>query len=106
MNSHRFLIIGAGPSGLGAALRREQLGQDYLVVDALADVGGMEGSVIDERGFTWDLGGHVLHSNFEFFDQSISDSDVLLITVRRNGWEWMDGRLISTPIQIILNELP
>lgn len=106
MNSHRFLIIGAGPTGLGAALRLEQLGQDYLVVDALADVGGMAGSVIDERGFTWDLGGHVLHSHFEFFDQAIAASDVPLNTVRRNGWVWMDGRLIRTPIQSNLDELP
>src|SRR5690625_7482029 len=95
MTSHRILIIGAGPTGLGAALRLEQLGQDYLVVDALADVGGMAGSVIDERGFTWDLGGHVLHSHFEFFDQAIAASDVPLNTVRRNGWVRSEERRVG-----------
>ena len=101
-----FLIIGAGPTGIGAAVRLGQLGADYLVVEAADRVGGMATSVTDEHGFTWDLGGHVLHSHFVEFDQAVTVSGVQLNSIRRNGWVWMDGRLIRTPVQQNLEQLP
>lgn len=103
----RVLVIGAGPTGIGAAVRLSQLGEDYLLVDANEQVGGMATSVADDQGFTWDLGGHVLHSHFPEFDRAIDASGVQLNSIRRNGWVWLgDGRLVPTPIQKNLEELP
>ena len=106
MLSCRFLVIGAGPTGIGAAVRLTELEQDYLLVDAHDGVGGMAASVTDAQGFTWDLGGHVLHSHFADFDRAVEASGVLLNNVRRNGWVWLDGRLVPTPIQQNLAKMP
>jgi len=106
VQNYRFLVIGAGPTGMGAAVRLTELGEDYLMVDASDQVGGMAGSVTDEHGFTWDRGGHVLHSHFADFDRALEVSGVQLNAVRRNGWVWMNGRLVPAPIQQNLDVLP
>src|SRR5262249_21764290 len=59
-SSTRVLIIGAGPTGLGAAWRLLAAGEsDWLLCEAAVDAGGLASSVVDDAGFTWDLGGHV-----------------------------------------------
>jgi protoporphyrinogen oxidase len=102
----RFLVIGAGPTGLGAAARLHALGEEYLLLDRSTTVGGMATSVTDDHDYTWDLGGHVVHSHFAEFDQMVADSGVALQQVTRNGWVWAEGRLIPTPVQQQLEELP
>ncbi|AHC28017.1 MULTISPECIES: protoporphyrinogen/coproporphyrinogen oxidase [Mycobacteriaceae] len=105
-----FLIIGAGSTGIGAAVRLTELGIDHLVVDAGPQVGGMSASITDDDGFTWDLGGHVLHSHFADFDRAVAASGITLNHVTRNGWVWLRGdgphSLVPTPIQQQLAELP
>jgi len=106
----RFLVIGAGPTGIGAAVRLAELGEDHLVVDSSDRLGGMATSITDPEGFTWDLGGHVLHSHFPEFDKAVEVSGVRLLQVTRNGWVWLEGTgpeaLVPTPIQRHLTELP
>ncbi|MCV7354353.1 protoporphyrinogen/coproporphyrinogen oxidase [Mycolicibacterium fluoranthenivorans] len=105
-----FLVVGAGTTGIGAATRLTELGIDHLVVDAGDRIGGMSASVTDEQGFTWDLGGHVLHSHFPEFDHAVRASGVGINQVTRNGWVWLTGdgpqSLVPTPIQQQLTELP
>ena len=101
-----LLIIGAGPTGLGAARRAAERGLTYLVVEKQDSPGGMAASITDPNGFTWDLGGHVLHSHFEHFDKALADTGVPMREVRRNGWVWIGGELARTPIQQQLSELP
>src|SRR5205085_1116871 len=53
-----ILILGAGPTGLGAAWRLDTLGaRDWHLCEAAPAAGGLAGSVVDDHGFTWDLGG-------------------------------------------------
>src|SRR4030095_5518687 len=48
------LLVGAGPIGLGAAWRLEELGhRDWWLCEAEACAGGLASSVTDEHGFTW-----------------------------------------------------
>jgi protoporphyrinogen oxidase len=105
-----FLVVGAGPTGIGAAVRLTELGIDHLVVDAGERIGGMSASITDAEGFTWDLGGHVLHSHFTAFDDIVEASGVVMNRVTRNGWVWRDGSgphaLVPTPVQQQLAELP
>ena len=55
-----YLIIGAGPTGLGAAWRLDGRGvHDWLLLEGGLVPGGLARSVVDDHGFTWDLGGHV-----------------------------------------------
>lgn len=59
----RVVIIGAGPAGLGAGLGLSEIGhKEWLIYEKENHVGGLSSSYIDDAGFTWDLGGHVLFS--------------------------------------------
>src|SRR6266550_2424451 len=52
----QHLIIGAGPTGLGAAWRLEQRGiRDWVLLEAGHVAGGLAQSVVDDHDFTWDL---------------------------------------------------
>ncbi|MBI5154290.1 FAD-dependent oxidoreductase [Candidatus Poribacteria bacterium] len=105
----KYLIIGAGPTGLGAARRLEELGQhDWLLVERQAEAGGLAGSFTDDAGFTWDLGGHVQFSHYAYFDKLM---DELLggdgwIYHEREAWVWMRGRFIPYPFQNNIRHLP
>src|SRR5258708_33220485 len=91
----RVVIIGAGPTGLGAAYRLKELGhRDFIVYEAADRVGGLASSYTDPRGFTWDVGGHVQHSHYEYFDRLMDAAlgpDGWLCHERRS-WVWLCGR--------------
>jgi len=104
-----FLIIGAGPTGLGAAWRLQQRGiHDWKLLEAGLVPGGLARSVVDDHGFTWDLGGHVQFSHYEMFDQLMDD----LLGVDgwlyhdRESWVWIRDRFVPYPFQLNLHRLP
>lgn len=68
------LVIGAGPTGLGAASRLQQQKADWLLVDANEEAGGLACTDVTPEGFLFDMGGHVIFSHFEFFDQLIDSA--------------------------------
>ena len=74
MNHFRYVIIGAGPTGLGAAHRLCELGvRDFIVLEKNAYVGGLAASFTDSNGFTWDVGGHVVFSRYEYFNRLLDE---------------------------------
>jgi protoporphyrinogen oxidase len=109
MTTVETLIIGAGPTGLGAAWRLDAHGQrDWLVVEGAAVAGGLARSIVDDHGFTWDLGGHVQFSHYEYFDALMDD---LLgpdgwYYHDRESWVWICGRFVPYPFQLNLHRLP
>jgi protoporphyrinogen oxidase len=97
------LVVGAGPTGLGALWA---IGDDpYLLVEGSAEPGGAAGSETVD-GFTWDFGGHVIHSHFDEFDQAIAAAGIAMRQIPRNGAVFMDGDFWETPIQQQLDEMP
>ncbi|KAJ3355653.1 hypothetical protein HDU83_003035 [Entophlyctis luteolus] len=76
--SHRqvdVLIIGAGPTGLGAAKRLAQLKHDsWLIVDAFEHPGGLASTDETPEGFLFDVGGHVIFSHYKYFDQCLEEA--------------------------------
>ena len=105
----RVAIIGAGPTALGAAYRLKELGQNNFVVYEASGVGGgLASSRTDERGFTWDIGGHVLFSHYPYFDQLmdriIPAEDWL--HHQRESWIRVRNRFIPYPFQCNLHRLP
>ena len=61
----RIVILGAGPTGLGAAHRLTELGHDdWDIFEGSDHVGGLASSVTDDHGFIWDHGGHVMFSHY------------------------------------------
>lgn len=66
----RIVIIGAGPAGLGAAYRLNELGyRNWRIYEKNSFVGGLASSFKDKKGFTWDIGGHVLFSHYDRFNR-------------------------------------
>ncbi|KAJ3076313.1 hypothetical protein HDU98_004297 [Podochytrium sp. JEL0797] len=69
------LIIGAGPTGLGAAKRLHQLKHtSWLCVDAFEHPGGLASTDETKEGFLFDVGGHVIFSHYKYFDDCIKEA--------------------------------
>ena len=104
-----FLIIGAGPAGLGAARHLLDVGEeDFVILEASETPGGLASSCRDTNGFTWDLGSHLLFSHYERFDQCLEaafPSDEW-IEHERSTWIWTCGCFVPYPFQLNLHRLP
>jgi len=104
----RNLVIGAGPTGLAAALElgEGQARADTLVIEREDRVGGWCRS-IEEGGFTFDHAGHIMFSN---------DAHVLSLYERllganlhwqnREAWIWSKNVYTRYPFQGSLYGLP
>jgi protoporphyrinogen oxidase len=108
MNNKRIVIIGGGPTGLGAAYRLHELQYDNWVLYERADyVGGHASSHVDAHGFVWDEGGHVIFSHYKYFDKLIDDmlgeAENQLI---RESWIVKGESWIPYPFQNNLRHLP
>ncbi|KAJ3181535.1 hypothetical protein HK101_009920 [Irineochytrium annulatum] len=69
------LIVGAGPTGLGAAKRLNQLDhKSWVVLDAFEEPGGLASTAATKEGFLFDVGGHVIFSHYEYFDNCIDEA--------------------------------
>jgi protoporphyrinogen oxidase len=104
-----FLIIGAGPTGLGAARQLQSLGvEDWCLLEQTQTPGGLAASFRDEQGFTWDIGGHVQFSHYEYFDQAMIEFLGVdgWLSHERESWVWMRDRFIPYPFQNNLHRLP
>ena len=104
----RIVIIGAGPTGLAAGYRLRELGyNNFLIVEARDRVGGLASSETTSNGFTYDIGGHVLFSHYEYFDRLF---DKLLGNeyqrLQREAWVWMFDRFLPYPFQNNIKYLP
>jgi protoporphyrinogen oxidase len=103
------IIIGAGPTGLGSAIQLVALGiPDWRLLEAESRPGGLARSFRDEAGFTWDIGGHVQFSHYEFFDATM----IACLGAGgwlhhdRESWIWMRERFIPYPLQNNVHRLP
>jgi protoporphyrinogen oxidase len=104
----KIVIVGAGPCGLGAAWRLTERGHGrWTLLESSPVPGGLAASVVDPQGFTWDLGGHVLFSHYDYFDALM---DLLLgdawVYHVREAWVRMRGRFIPYPMQNNIWQLP
>jgi protoporphyrinogen oxidase len=108
MNQKKIVIIGAGPTGLGAAYRLNELGYDNWVLYEKSDyVGGHASSHVDAQGFVWDEGGHVIFSHYPYFDKLIdrmlgSEENQLV----RESWIVSGESWVPYPLQNNLRYLP
>lgn len=97
------VVIGAGPTGLSAAYH---LGEDALLLEANATVGGWCRSIVD-RGFTFDFAGHIMFSN----DPYVHEMYTLLLGDNvhwqdREAWIYSKNVYTRYPFQGSLYGLP
>jgi len=104
----KIVILGAGPTGLGAAWRLKELGyKNFIVFEKEKYPGGLSASFPDKKGFTWDLGGHVIHSHFKYFDDVLKRSlGNKIFSKRRKSYIWQFEKLIPYPFQNNIHFLP
>ncbi|MCC6285461.1 MAG: FAD-dependent oxidoreductase [Phycisphaerales bacterium] len=102
------LILGAGPTSLGAAYRLRELGHPRIsIAERNAHVGGLAASFVDDAGFTWDIGGHVLFSHYEYYDRlfdTLMQGEYTLNS--RESWVRMFDRWVPYPFQNNVRYLP
>ncbi len=107
--NYKYVIIGSGPTGLGAAYRLKELGiTDFIILEKESYVGGLASSFVDDKGFTWDIGGHVQFSHYKYFD------DLMIkalgtegwLTHQRESWVWIKKTFVPYPFQNNIKYLP
>lgn len=104
----RILIVGAGPTGLGAGYRLKELGHTgFTIVDRSGHIGGLASSFTDDAGFTWDIGGHVMFSHYSYYDRifdRLMGDDFTLNN--RESWVRLMDRWVPYPFQNNVRYLP
>ncbi len=108
MDQNQIIILGAGPTGLGAAYRLRELGHEaFHMYDREPYLGGLATSFTDPQGFTWDIGGHVMFSHYKYyddvFDRLMGDD---FQRNMRESWVRMFDRWVPYPFQNNIRYLP
>jgi UDP-galactopyranose mutase len=101
--SHPIVILGAGPTGLAAALHA---GREALLVEQHDTVGGWCRSV-EDRGFTFDHAGHIMFSTdpwvLALYERLLGDN---LHWQDREAWIYSKSVYTRYPFQSALHGLP
>ena len=104
----KIVIIGAGPTGLGAAYRLKELGYtNFAMYERSSHIGGLASSFTDSAGFTWDIGGHVMFSHYKYYDDvfdKLMGNDFQLNN--RECWVRMFDTWVPYPFQNNIRYLP
>src|ERR1051326_2776340 len=104
-SDQRIVILGSGPTGLGAAYRMRELGyENFHLYDRADRVGGLATSYKDKQGFTWDIGGHVQFSHYRYFDRLMDralnpPNGPGWLNHERESWVWIERRFVPYPFQ-------
>ncbi len=104
----KVVVVGAGPAGLGAAYHLNKLGHsDWELYERDSHVGGLSASFVDEANFTWDVGGHVLFSHYDYFDQVVEGAlKGQFYEHMRESWVRILGNWVPYPFQNNVRYLP
>ncbi len=104
MDEVRYLIVGAGVSGLSFAGFVE--GDDYLICEAEDEPGGYCRTV-SRDGFVWDYSGHFFHFKRPELEQMlVSRMRGRVLEVSRESRILWRGRLVDFPFQKNIHQLP
>ena len=105
MERTRYLIVGAGVSGLAFAdwLRDD----DYLIVEAEDEIGGYC-RTIKRDGFVWDYSGHFFHFRHPDIERYLVDrmGEQRVLRIQRDSRIWYADRFIDFPFQKNIHQLP
>nr|4U8L_A Chain A, UDP-galactopyranose mutase [Aspergillus fumigatus]4U8L_B Chain B, UDP-galactopyranose mutase [Aspergillus fumigatus]4U8L_C Chain C, UDP-galactopyranose mutase [Aspergillus fumigatus]4U8L_D Chain D, UDP-galactopyranose mutase [Aspergillus fumigatus]4U8O_A Chain A, UDP-galactopyranose mutase [Aspergillus fumigatus]4U8O_B Chain B, UDP-galactopyranose mutase [Aspergillus fumigatus]4U8O_C Chain C, UDP-galactopyranose mutase [Aspergillus fumigatus]4U8O_D Chain D, UDP-galactopyranose mu len=104
------LVIGAGPTGLGAAKRLNQIdGPSWMIVDSNETPGGLASTDVTPEGFLYDVGGHVIFSHYKYFDDCLDEAlpkEDDWYTHQRISYVRCQGQWVPYPFQNNISMLP
>src|SRR5579864_1102915 len=108
MGESRIVVIGAGPTGLGAANRLHELRyENWAIYEGSDYIGGHATSHVDANGFVWDEGGHVIFSHYPYFDRLIDETlGAEVHECVRESWIVNGGSWVPYPFQNNLRYMP
>lgn len=103
------LIVGSGPTGLGAASRLAMhKHSSWLLLDDAKEPGGLACTDVKD-GFLWDMGGHVIFSHYKYFDQlidaAVGSGPDYWNEMQRVSYVWLKKRWVEYPFQNNLYKL-
>ena len=104
MKKVKYLILGAGISGLSFAYEKKD--EDYLVLEKDEQPGGLCKSYY-APGFVWDVAGHFLHFHSDETKHHVLDllQGVELANVNKVAKIYYGGKYMSAPFQYNIHEL-
>ncbi|BCS53768.1 NAD(P)/FAD-dependent oxidoreductase [Geobacter sp. SVR] len=104
----KIIVLGAGPCGLGAAYHLDKLGHNsWQLFERNSNVGGLSASFIDDKDFTWDIGGHVLFSHYTYFDKAVAEAlGDAYYEHQRESWIRILQTWVPYPFQNNVRHLP
>uniref|UniRef100_A0A183CMD6 Amino_oxidase domain-containing protein n=1 Tax=Globodera pallida TaxID=36090 RepID=A0A183CMD6_GLOPA len=90
----KIVAIGCAPTSIGFAYRLQELkaqgvdeaaDMELLVLEQNATPGGLSCTVKDEKGYLWDMGGHITFShNFPYYEKATREAVDEWNTLQRN----------------------
>jgi protoporphyrinogen oxidase len=102
-------ILGAGPTGLGAAYRLRERGvDDFEIFERAGQIGGLATSFEDAKGYTWDVSGHIIFSGYAYFNDFLEKmlGSEGVRRIDRESWIKFEDRYVRYPFQNHLSSLP
>ena len=105
MQETRFLVIGAGVTGLAFAGHLND--ESYLICEAEEEIGGYCRTIIRD-GFVWDYSGHFFHFRHPDIENELVTrigAERVRHVVKRSSIHYA-GRLIDYPFQRNIHQLP
>jgi len=104
----KIVIIGSGPCGIGAGWHLFKNGyNNWVIYEKNAYPGGLSASFKDAKGFTWDIGGHVLFSHYKEFSGFLEEVlEKKYLVHNRNSWVRAIESWIPYPFQNNIHYLP
>ncbi|KAJ9621570.1 hypothetical protein H2203_007057 [Taxawa tesnikishii (nom. ined.)] len=104
------LVIGAGPTGLGAAKRLNQIADhSWMIIDSNETPGGLASTDVTPEGFLYDVGGHVIFSHYKYFDDCLDEAlpkEDDWYTHQRISYVRCQGQWVPYPFQNNISMLP
>ena len=95
-----------------STLAREHIakaGGFHVMVQA-EEAGGLACTDVTPEGFLFDMGGHVIFSHYQYFDElvdaALGGGAAAWNTLQRVSYVWIRGRWVAYPFQNNINALP
>ena len=108
-SARTLVVVGTGPTALGLAYRLHDLAVgvcdvEIIILEQENKAGGLAMSHKDEKGFTWDNGGHVVFSHYKYFDKVLDEAVSHWNKRKRAAYAFMMGssgkrKFIPYPVQ-------